>query len=105
MKTASNAILRSGLCTIILCASQACAADKDENNDNKDKLAHGEEIHQNHCYKCHGDEVYTRDDRFVKSLSALSKQVERCKNSNDLPWFDDDTDAVVNFLNTRYYKF
>lgn len=99
MKTASTAILKSGLFTIIFCTTQACAADKE------DKLAHGEEIHQNHCLKCHGDEVYTRDDRFVKSLNALSKQVERCKNSNDLPWFEDDTDAVVNFLNTRYYKF
>ena len=52
-----------------------------------------------------GDKVYTRDDRFVKSLSALGKQVVRCKDNTGAPWFDEDTDAVVYFLNEKYYKF
>ena len=30
MKTASTAILKSGLFTIIFCTTQACAADKEE---------------------------------------------------------------------------
>ena len=70
-----------------------------------DPMTHGEEAHENHCYKCHTDEVYTRDNRFVKSIDALSKQVVRCKDGNDVPWFDEDTDAVVQFLNKKYYKF
>ena len=68
-------------------------------------LAHGEEAHKNHCYKCHTDTIYTRDDRFVKSIDALSKQVVRCKNGSDVPWFDEDAEAVVQFLNQKYYKF
>ena len=66
---------------------------------------HGKEVHTEHCYKCHTDSVYTRDERFVKSIDALGKQVVRCKDSNDVPWFDEDTDAVVQFLNQKYYKF
>ena len=70
-----------------------------------DILTHGEEAHKNHCYKCHTDTVYTREDRFVKSIDALSKQVLRCKEGNNVPWFDEDSDAVVQFLNQKYYRF
>ena len=68
-------------------------------------LIHGEEAHKNHCYKCHTDSVYTREDRFIKSIDALSKQVVRCKEGSDIPWFDEDADAVVQFLNKKYYRF
>ncbi|MBE9561167.1 MAG: cytochrome c [Proteobacteria bacterium] len=70
-----------------------------------DPITHGEEAHKNHCYKCHTDSVYTRDNRFVKSIDALSKQVVRCKEGSDVPWFDEDADAVVQFLNKKYYRF
>ncbi|GMR16187.1 MAG: hypothetical protein BMS9Abin31_0499 [Gammaproteobacteria bacterium] len=70
-----------------------------------DPIAHGEEAHKNHCYKCHSDDVYTRDNRFVKSIDALSKQVVRCKDGSDIPWFDEDADAVTQFLNKKYYRF
>jgi len=70
-----------------------------------DPIAHGEKAHKNHCYKCHTDDIYTRENRFVKSIDALSKQVVRCKEGNDIPWFDEDADAVVQFLNKKYYRF
>jgi hypothetical protein len=68
-------------------------------------VAHGEKAHETHCVKCHTDRVYTRENRFVRSIDALSKQVERCKNGNNVPWFEEDTDAVVQFLNEKYYRF
>ena len=70
-----------------------------------DPVAHGEQAHQTHCYKCHSDDVYTRENRLVKSIDALSKQVVRCKDGSNVPWFDEDTDAVVQFLNNKYYRF
>ncbi len=66
---------------------------------------HGEESHQAHCNKCHTDSVYTRENRFVKSMEALSKQVKRCKENTGIAWFNEDTEAVVHFLNEKYYKF
>lgn len=68
-------------------------------------LTHGEESMKNHCYKCHTDDVYTRENRFVKSIDALSKQVVRCKDNTEAAWFDEDSEAVVQFLNQKYYKF
>lgn len=70
-----------------------------------DKLHHGEAIHSRHCVKCHDDQVYTRDDRRVKSLQALGTQVRRCRDNLGMQWFDEDTEAVVHFLNSKYYKF
>lgn len=70
-----------------------------------DPIMHGENAHKIHCYKCHGDDIYTRENRMVKSLDALSKQVTRCKDNIGIPWFDEDADAVVQFLNTKYYRF
>ncbi len=84
----------------LLAASHAALA-----TDADKQLAHGEKLHNSHCVKCHTDQVYTRDNRFVKTLNALGKQVRRCKDNTGATWFDDDTDAVVRFLNTRYYKF
>jgi len=65
----------------------------------------GEDTHDDHCYKCHSDDIYTRDDSFVKSINALGTQVRRCKDGSGAPWFDEDTDAVIHFLNKKYYKF
>lgn len=88
---------------ILLCCSFLVNADKGA--DTKEQFEQGNKMHSEHCYKCHTDKVYTRDDRFVKSLSALGKQVVRCKDNTGAPWFDEDTDAVVYFLNEKYYKF
>ncbi len=82
-------------------SNSAMVSAADETDDPK----HGESVHTEHCQKCHTDSVYTRDNRFVKSIDALSKQVVRCKDGNDIPWFDEDTDAVVQFLSQKYYKF
>lgn len=103
MKTTRKKNLRGLLLLSAISISSVSCANDDEGI--ADVMAHGEKAHENHCYKCHTDEVYTRDNRFVKSIDALSKQVVRCKDSNDVPWFDEDTDAVVQFLNKKYYKF
>ncbi|HHJ35149.1 MAG TPA: hypothetical protein ENJ87_05230 [Gammaproteobacteria bacterium] len=94
----------------ILFLSAACMSNISFANDMgeeplDDPVAHGEEAHKNHCYKCHSDDVYTRDNRFVKSIDALSQQVVRCKEGSNVPWFDEDADAVVQFLNKKYYRF
>lgn len=97
-------IQRTCLLAALLTASTVSCADE-ETMTKKEIFEHGAKIHQDHCYKCHTDQVYTRDNSFVKSINALGQQVRRCKDSNDIPWFDEDTDAVVHFLNQKYYKF
>ncbi|MEJ2258565.1 MAG: cytochrome c [Woeseiaceae bacterium] len=65
----------------------------------------GEQLHDEHCMKCHDDSVYTRDERFVASRQALVKQVNRCAQNTGTEWSDDDVDDVVDYLNATYYKF
>ena len=110
MKPATKKTLGSLLFLSVISISNISCANENDNatveTGKIDKpIAHGEEAHKNHCYKCHTDEIYTRDNRFVKSIDALSQQVVRCKDGSDIPWFDEDSDAVVQFLNKKYYKF
>lgn len=106
MKLLNKQLTNSLLFTSAFFFSANAFASEDINeSDLKSTVAHGEQAHKNHCYKCHTDDVYTRENRFVKSIDALSKQVVRCKEGSDVPWFEEDTDAVVQFLNKKYYRF
>lgn len=96
-------IIQSAFIATLSCFSFTVNAGNDAEKDKQ--FEHGDEMHNKHCQKCHTDKVYTREDRFVKSLNALSKQVVRCKNNTGVPWYDEDTEAVVHFLNEKYYKF
>jgi cytochrome c553 len=62
-------------------------------------------LHQEHCIKCHGTEVYTRTNRKVTSLGGLGSQVRQCETALSLRWFDEEVDAMTTFLNDRYYHF
>lgn len=81
------------------------ADEADKPQSREKKLEHGEKMHAEHCLKCHDDKVYMRETRLIRSLDALSKQVVRCKDNTGVAWFDEDTEAVVHFLNEKYYKF
>lgn len=67
--------------------------------------AAGKALHDKHCTKCHGADIYTRKDRIVRNLEHLNKQVTRCQLSLGVNWFDDDIANVVEYLNANYYKF
>lgn len=67
--------------------------------------ATGKNIHNNHCVRCHDSSVYTRPDHKVSSLPSLEAQVRRCDSMLELQLFDEDINAVVEFLNTDYYQF
>ena len=67
--------------------------------------ARGKTLHDEQCTKCHGTDVYTRNDRFIKNREALAKQVQRCQLSAGAQWFDEDVNDVVEYLNATFYKF
>lgn len=70
-----------------------------------DALARGEQLHDEHCLQCHGTEVYTRDDRRITSRAALAKQVRRCEQATGVQWFEDESEAVIRYLNQTFYHF
>ncbi|MES9812509.1 MAG: cytochrome c [Candidatus Thiodiazotropha sp.] len=67
--------------------------------------AMGKQLNEEHCVKCHGSEVYTRDNRRVTSLPGLHKQVRFCQQNLGLSWFDDQIESTAAYLNLEFYKF
>ncbi|MEW7976787.1 MAG: cytochrome c [Candidatus Sedimenticola endophacoides] len=67
--------------------------------------AAGGQLLDEHCYACHGDEVYTRPDRRFNTRSSLATQVQRCQLAQNLQWFDEDVENVTEYLSDRFYHF
>ena len=72
----------------------------------KSSIAHGEQLHNDKCLTCHTTQVYSRDDKRVKTLQALSNQVNNCmKGPAKAEWTEIETNSVINYLNQKFYKF
>lgn len=65
----------------------------------------GQQLHDEHCMKCHDTAVYTRENRRITNQEALAKQVKRCELNLGLRWFDTDINDVTQYLNQSFYKF
>jgi len=57
------------------------------------------------CSGCHDSSVYTRKKRRVASLPQLDAQVRMCDAQLGIKLFDEDINAIVNYLNHNYYHF
>lgn len=68
-------------------------------------IENGNDLHFEHCTGCHDAGVYTRENRNVRNLAQLGKQVRFCKDTIGVTWFDDEVDDVVEYLNATYYHF
>ena len=66
---------------------------------------HAESFHQQKCTGCHDTSVYTRANRRVDSLPRLESQVRMCDANLGIKLFDDDLQALVDYLDKNYYKF
>ncbi|QEP43169.1 cytochrome c [Ectothiorhodospiraceae bacterium BW-2] len=71
----------------------------------EESLNEGAALHQQSCLRCHGSELYTRADRKVTHYAALNSRVNMCKDMLGLTWFDDQVQAVTDYLNQTHYHF
>ena len=92
MKTSLLTLITTGL---VMASSSSAAVD----------INHGKSLQQQNCMRCHDDSIYTREERRVTTRDALQHQVQRCETNLDLAWFPEDVDAVIEYLNTSFYKF
>ena len=66
----------------------------------------GKNIHNEKCMSCHQSDIYTREDRKVKTMHALSNQVDNCmKGAAKAEWSSKQTSDVIDYLNSKFYKF
>ncbi|MDT0618025.1 hypothetical protein RM531_06035 [Salinisphaera sp. P385] len=57
------------------------------------------------CTGCHGNEVFSRQDRTVSSMPGLKARVRNCTAVAGADWSSNEMQAVVEYLNERYYDF
>lgn len=69
----------------------------------------GKALHDEKCMGCHmvkhDASFYGREGRKVTDKAKLRTQVSNCQLNFGLQWWDEDIDAVTEYLNTTYYKF
>jgi mono/diheme cytochrome c family protein len=65
----------------------------------------GQQLHDQHCMRCHGPEMYLRSSRVVGDFAALRERVQQCELAAELLWFEEDVDDVAAYLNRAYYRF
>ncbi len=67
--------------------------------------ADGKKLYDANCTSCHDDSVYTRKDRHVTSLQALTEQIGACGHMTGITLGKTQVDDLVKYLNQTYYKF
>lgn len=67
--------------------------------------ANGQRLHDAKCVSCHDTSVYTRNDRAIRSLDALKKQVAGCGHMAKSDFTAAETQSIVKYLNERFYHF
>lgn len=65
----------------------------------------GKVLYENNCTKCHTSEVFTREDRGIKSMEALMTRVKQCTGAAEVKWSEEEVEIVANYLNKDFYKF
>ena len=62
-------------------------------------------LHKAHCTACHTPMIYNRKKRQVNSHQDLVKQVNGCNHMLSKNFSQQQLSALVQYLNTNYYKF
>jgi hypothetical protein len=61
-------------------------------------------LYENHCQLCHEDWAHTRDQRRVRTIDGLRRQVSSWSMHAGLSWSEEDIDQVTRYLNERFYQ-
>lgn len=67
--------------------------------------ARGKALHDKNCVACHDTSVYTRSDRHIQSLAALTEQVNGCSHRTGLKLSAAQINDLVKYLDQAFYKF
>lgn len=65
----------------------------------------GKLLHDRHCLSCHEASVYSRPNRYVKSLKQLKRETERWSGQSNPRLKNKEIAEIVDYLNRAYYQF
>ena len=65
----------------------------------------GKVLHDKYCQRCHDNQVYTRPDSIIFSLTALDKRVRFCESMAAAGWSEPQMKTVIEYLNQNFYHF
>jgi len=75
-------------------------------------ISAGKALHTDSCVECHmakhDDAFYQaragKSDRNINSRDSLKTMVQACVTNFGIDWFDEEVDAVTEYLNATYYN-
>lgn len=65
----------------------------------------GQVLYENGCTSCHESVIRVGTRRTLNSIAALREQVDRRAAEARLQWSIEEVEAVVRYLDSRYYRF
>ena len=68
-------------------------------------VANGQKLHEMHCSRCHGTDVYMPPKRKITSLESLKQRTNGCNSMTGANLFPEEVDDIVHYLNASFYKF
>jgi hypothetical protein len=65
----------------------------------------GQALHDKSCVACHGTQVYSRNDRKIKTPAQLAGRISGCNANTGAGWFPEEEQHVGAYLNRNFYHF
>jgi mono/diheme cytochrome c family protein len=65
----------------------------------------GQALYENQCTTCHDSLAHTRENRRVKSMDGLRRQVASWSIHSGLGWSSEEVDDVTDYLDRKFYRF
>jgi hypothetical protein len=70
------------------------------------EVINGEELYFSaKCNQCHIPNHFQSKQRKASNYKQLEIKVDACRFNNDVFWYEDEKDSVVQYLNKIYYNF
>jgi len=65
----------------------------------------GKDLFSKNCTRCHGTDIFIRENRGVKSFEGLKSRVKQCNQAAKSELSDAEISEVVEYLNKNFYKY
>lgn len=70
-----------------------------------EEASRGQLLYENHCKKCHENDVHFRENRKAKDIIDINKWVIRWQYDQKLNWEYSTIQEVTQYINRSFYKF